>query len=185
MPRRSSPRQWHFPSLKVPSSLPTLSIVSPTEGQVIEQGTPVHVDLDIDNFAFENGSMIEGQLLINGQPITTQYLRNAAQLAGFEALDLSSMMTAYGDYTLIASLVNADSTQFATPATDTVHFSYLENDDDVTRTKACQLLHSLKDYALYDDLAAAMEKDGLSLDAEIAADHYQTVLFPKWSCSMR
>jgi hypothetical protein len=55
-------------------------------------------------------------------------------------------------------------------------FSYLENDDDVTRTKACQLLHSLKDYALYDDLAAAMEKDGLSLDAEIAADHYQTVL---------
>ena len=105
--------------------LPTLSIASPTEGQVIEQGTPVHVDLDITNFDFENGSMIEGQLLINGQPVTTQYLRNAAQLAAFEALDLSTMMTTYGDYTLIASLVNADSTQFATPATDTVHFTYM------------------------------------------------------------
>ena len=55
-------------------------------------------------------------------------------------------------------------------------FSYLENDDDATRTKACQLLHSLKDYALYDDLAAVMEKDGLSLEKEIAADKYKVVI---------
>ena len=105
--------------------LPTLSIASPTEGQVIEQGSPVQVDLDILNFDFENGSMIEGKLLINGQAVTTQYITNAAQLAGFEAMDLSTLMTTYGDYTLIASLVNADYTQFATPATDTVHFTYM------------------------------------------------------------
>ena len=55
-------------------------------------------------------------------------------------------------------------------------FSYLENDDDATRTKACQLLHSLKDYALYDDLAAAMQKDGLSLEKEIANDNYKVVI---------
>ena len=55
-------------------------------------------------------------------------------------------------------------------------FSYLENDDDTTRSKACQLLHSLKDYALYDDLVAVMQKDGLSLEAEIAADKYKVVI---------
>ena len=42
-------------------------------------------------------------------------------------------------------------------------FSYLENEDEATRKKALQLLHSLKDYALYDDLSAAMQKDGISL----------------------
>ena len=55
-------------------------------------------------------------------------------------------------------------------------FSYLENEDEATRKKALQLLHSLKDYALYDDLAAAMQKDGLSLEKEIEADNYKVVI---------
>ena len=103
---------------------PAITIVTPTEGQVIEQGTPVHVDLDINNFNFENGSMIEGKLLVNGEPVTTQYLHSAMELSIFENMDLSSMMTDFGEYTIIVSLVNSDNTQFAVPATDTVHFTY-------------------------------------------------------------
>lgn len=103
---------------------PSINIVSPTEGQIIEQGTPVKVNVDITNFNFENECVIEGKLLINGEPVTTQYLTSAAQLAIFENMDLSSMMTSFGEYTVIMSLVNADHTQFAVPATDTVHFTY-------------------------------------------------------------
>lgn len=55
-------------------------------------------------------------------------------------------------------------------------FSYLEKDDDATRTKALQLLHSLKDYALYDDLSDVMRKDGLSLETEIANGNYKKVI---------
>ena len=104
--------------------LPTLTIVTPTEGQIIEQGNPVHVDLDIENFNFENGSMIEGQLLVNGAAVTTQYLHSAMELAAFENMDLSSMMTVFGEYTIIVSLVDADNQQLPIPATDTVTFTY-------------------------------------------------------------
>ena len=104
--------------------LPTLTIVTPTEGQVIEQGNPVRVDLDIENFNFENGSMIEGKLLVNGTAVTTQYLHSAMELAAFENMDLSSMMTAFGEYTIIVSLVDAENQQFSIPATDTVTFTY-------------------------------------------------------------
>lgn len=104
--------------------LPTLTILTPTEGQVIEQGNPVQVDIEIENFNFENGSMIEGQLLVNGTAVTTQYLHSAAELAIFENMDLSSMMTTFGEYTVIVSLVDADSQPFAIPATDTVTFTY-------------------------------------------------------------
>lgn len=104
--------------------LPSLAIVSPTEGQIIEQGTPVHVDLELDNFNFENGSMIEGKLLINGEAVATQYLHSDTELATFESMDLSSLMTIFGEYTLIVSLVDANNQQFPIPATDTVHFTY-------------------------------------------------------------
>ncbi len=55
-------------------------------------------------------------------------------------------------------------------------FTYLEAEDEPTRTKALQLIHSLKDYALYDDLAAAMKRDGLKIEERIANGDYKTVL---------
>lgn len=55
-------------------------------------------------------------------------------------------------------------------------FSYMENEDEVTRTKAMKLLQNLKNYAFYDELCAAMQADGLSLQTEIEAGHYQLVL---------
>ena len=104
--------------------LPSITINTPTEGQVIEQGNPVHVDLDIENFDFENGSMIEGKLFVNGQAVTTQYLHNATELAVFENTDLSTLMTEFGEYTIIVSLVDANNQPFTIPATDTVNFTY-------------------------------------------------------------
>ena len=118
--RRFAPRNTD----DIVNLLPTLTIAAPTEGQIFEQGNAVYVDLETSNFNFENGSMIEGQLLINGQSVTTQYLHSAMELSVFENMDLSSMMTEFGEYTLIVSLVNSDNTQFAIPATDTVHFTY-------------------------------------------------------------
>ena len=104
--------------------LPSITIVSPTEGQVIEEGTPVHVDVEVENFNFENGNMIEGKLLVNGESVITQNLQNATQLTAFENMDLSTLMTDFGEYTVIVSLVNADNQQFTVPATDTVTFTY-------------------------------------------------------------
>lgn len=118
--KRISPRS----ASDIVDLMPSITIVSPSEGLVIEQGTAVHVDVDIENFNFENGSMVEGKLLINGQPVTTQYLRSGSELNYFENINLAPFMTTYGTYTVIMSLVNADSTQFAIPAIDSVHFIY-------------------------------------------------------------
>lgn len=118
--KRIAPRSTN----DIQNLLPSITIVSPTEGLVIEQGTAVHVDVDIENFSFENGCMVEGKLLINGQSITTQYLHSGSELNYFENINLAPYMTTYGTYTVIMSLVNADSTQFAIPAIDSVHFIY-------------------------------------------------------------
>ena len=103
--------------------LPSISIASPTEGLVIEQGTPIQVDLDIDNFNFENESMIKCEILANGESVSTQYLHNDSELTEFENTDISSLIT-FGECTVIVSLVDANSLQFSIPATDTVHFTY-------------------------------------------------------------
>ena len=102
--------------------LPTLAIVSPNEGQVFEQGNPIPVELSIENFNFENESMIEFQLLLDETPVATRYLHNAEEFT--QNSDISSMVTDFGNYTFIASLVNSDNTQFTIPATDTVSFTY-------------------------------------------------------------
>ncbi len=104
--------------------LPSLSIVSPAEGESIEQGTPIQVDLEIENFNFENGSMIECKLLADGEAVSTQYLHNDTELTEFETTDITTLMTTFGEHTIIASLVDAENQQFTIPATDTVHFSY-------------------------------------------------------------
>ena len=103
--------------------LPSITIVSPTEGLDIEQGTPLQVELDINNFNFENESMIECELLVNGETVSTQYLHNGSELTEFENTDISSLIT-FGECTVIVSLVDADTLQFPIPATDTVHFTY-------------------------------------------------------------
>ena len=118
--KRISPRN----ASDIADLMPSITIVSPSEGLVIEQGTAVHVDVDIENFSFENGCMVEGKLLINGQPVTTQYLHSGSELNYFENMNLAQYMTTYGTYTVIMSLVNADSTQFTIPAIDSVHFIY-------------------------------------------------------------
>lgn len=104
--------------------LSTITIVTPEEGQTIEEGDPVRVNLNIENFNFEDGSMIEGKLIVNGEPVTTQYLHSEMELSVFENMDLSTLMTEFGEYTIIVSLVNSDNTPFAIPASDTVHFTY-------------------------------------------------------------
>lgn len=55
-------------------------------------------------------------------------------------------------------------------------FTYLENDDETIREKALNFLPTLPDYAFYDDLQAAMQKDGLSLETAIQNGDYKTVM---------
>lgn len=117
--KRISPRNAN----DISDLMPSITIVSPSEGLVIEQGTAVHVDVDIENFNFENGSMVECQIIL-GEQSSLQYLRSALELNYFENLNLAPYFSEYGEYTLVMSLVNADSTQFAIPASDTVHFTF-------------------------------------------------------------
>lgn len=107
--------------------LPSITIVSPTEGEIIEEGSPISVDLTVENFNFENQSMIEGTISGNGFS-ATRYIHNAAELMAFENMDFVSIFPQlpFGEYTLTASLVHADSTQFDPAATHTVHFTYSE-----------------------------------------------------------
>lgn len=55
-------------------------------------------------------------------------------------------------------------------------FTYMENEDENTRSKALKLLQNLKHYAFYDELNTVMQADGLSLQAEIEEGHYQLIL---------
>ena len=107
--------------------LPSITIVSPTEGEIIEEGSPISVDLTVENFNFENQSMIEGTISGNGFS-ATRYIHNAAELMAFENMDFVSIFPQlpFGEYTLTASLVHVDSTQFDPAATHTVHFTYSE-----------------------------------------------------------
>lgn len=104
---------------------PSVSIVKPTENQIFELGDTISVDLEYSNFNFENGSMIEGKLFYNNTPVITRYLHNAIELSIFEQMNLTTIaQMPFGQYMITASLVNADSTQFAVPAMDSVHFTY-------------------------------------------------------------
>ena len=111
----------------IETQAPSITIVSPTEGQVIEQGDPIRVSLDIENFNFEDNSMIEGTISGNGFS-ATRYIHNETELMAFENMDFVSIFPQlpFGEYTLTASLVHVDSTQFDPAATHTVHFTYSE-----------------------------------------------------------
>ena len=55
-------------------------------------------------------------------------------------------------------------------------FSFLEEPAEQIPDKAKELIHSLPNYALYDDLKKAMLQDHLSLDTEIENDNYKLIL---------
>ena len=109
----------------IETQAPSITIVSPTEGQVIEQGDPIRVSLDIENFNFEDNSMIEGKVFYGEQLLGTRYIHSEAELTAFEAMDLSTLVEMpFGAYAITASFVNADSTQFEPVISATVNFTY-------------------------------------------------------------
>lgn len=109
----------------IETQAPSITIVSPTEGQVIEQGDPIRVSLDLENFNFEDNSMIEGKVFYGEQLLGTRYIHSEAELTAFEAMDLSTLVEMpFGAYAITASFVNADSTQFEPAISATVNFTY-------------------------------------------------------------
>lgn len=124
----------------VVAMIPAITILTPGYNQVFEQGDAINADFTTVYFNYENGAMIHAELLMNGQNVSDTYIHDAAELATYEATDLSTLLTELGDAQLIASLVDAENTVLST---DTVNFSYTaayvaietsENDLNFTET---------------------------------------------------
>ncbi|MBO4645337.1 MAG: chitobiase/beta-hexosaminidase C-terminal domain-containing protein [Bacteroidales bacterium] len=97
---------------------PTLTIVSPEDTRIYEQGEAISVDIETEYFNFENGSLIKLELS-GAQSIT--YYCDATMLALVESQGFTTLPV--GDYTFSAALVNADSTEFSPVVSDTISFT--------------------------------------------------------------